>query len=87
LASDVELRLSVNGGGDVSCANSTADNSPITITEAVCNNAPCTVEDGGARLGQINIGDEKIVLVKFIEPPIKGDYRIDCRFVRRAKVS
>lgn len=88
-AQDVEFRLALHGGGDVSCDSEQAENEDIKITKAVCDGEQCDVQDGFARIGKIDAGGIKNIEVEFNEEEIKiqGDYRIECKFIRRARAS
>lgn len=85
---DIELRLALNGGGDFSCDSPTADNQRIVISEVMCDGDSYPVDGEGAvaRIGAVKEGDVKEIVVKFIEPKVHGDYKVNCEFARRAVV-
>lgn len=82
-APDVELSLARCGGRDLSCDNPQHDNPHITLLEVKCDDKICTVNNDTARIGPVKEGDEKNIWVKFKEPSVKGNYKVDCIFTRR----
>ena len=84
---EAELRLVRKGGGDISCDNPSENDTVILLTKVICNGKECAIDSGKtfARIGEINEGDQKTISVEFETPKVRGDYKVDCEFVRRER--
>ena len=85
-SADVELRLVRNGGGDFSCDDPTRDNKRIILKRVICGSNECKISHKSneyVRIGKAVKGEEKSIDVEFDAEKIKGDYKVDCKFIRR----
>ena len=85
-SADVELRLVRNGGGDFSCDDPARDNKQITLKHVICGGNECKISHERkeyVRIGKAVKGEEKSIDIEFDAEKIKGDYKVDCEFIRR----
>ena len=84
---EAELRLVRNGGGDFTCDRPADDDTAIILKKVVCNGEECALNDDktGVRIGAMQENTPKTISVQFESPKVRGDYRVDCEFIRREK--
>ena len=86
---EAELRLILNLGKDFSCDNPDAGESTISLSKVVCDGIECAIDADKtrSRIGEIKESQLKNISVEFESPRVRGDYRVDCEFIRRERRS